>query len=89
MFNFPGYEVTWDDETDTVSNIHTLQSDANTDNLQITSLSWNCTGSTIAAAYLLKIHGFYIFFFFFFFFCILVIIVALLCGSKKHRRRLI
>ena len=55
-FNFSGYEVTWEDETDTVSNIHTLQSDANTDNLQITSLSWNCTGSTIAAAYPLKIH---------------------------------
>ena len=56
-FNFLGYEVTWEDETDTVSNIHTLQSDANTDNLQITSLSWNCTGSTIAAAYPWKIHG--------------------------------
>ena len=46
-----GYEVAWEDEIDTVSNIYTFQSDANTDNLQITSLSWNCTGSTIAAAY--------------------------------------
>ena len=43
--------MAWEDETDTVSTIYTFTSDANTDNLQITSLSWNCNGSTVAAAY--------------------------------------
>ncbi len=51
------YDVLWEDETDTVTCVHSLQTDANPELLQVTSLSWNCTGGTIAAAYpLFKLH---------------------------------
>ncbi|XP_063066445.1 WD repeat-containing protein 34 [Engraulis encrasicolus] len=49
---FDGYEVNWVDHNETVSCIHRLQHpDALSRGLQVTSLSWSCTGSVIACAF--------------------------------------
>ncbi|XP_062411184.1 WD repeat-containing protein 34 [Sardina pilchardus] len=49
---FDGFEVNWVDHKETVACIHRLQHpDALSRGLQVTSLSWSCTGSVIACAF--------------------------------------
>ncbi|XP_041098659.1 WD repeat-containing protein 34 [Polyodon spathula] len=49
---FEGFEVNWEDQNETVSCLHALQySEAQERELQVTSLSWNTTGSVVACAY--------------------------------------
>ncbi|KAL6469781.1 hypothetical protein MHYP_G00209000 [Metynnis hypsauchen] len=49
---FDGFEVNWADQHQTVSCLYCLgHPDAQQRGLQVTSVSWNCTGSVIACAY--------------------------------------
>lgn len=49
---FDGYEVSLDESTSSVSCAHTLTNAAlSEDELQVTGLSWNSTGSVVAASY--------------------------------------
>lgn len=48
---FDGYSVRWEEETNTVSCLHTLTNKALTEEMPAVGLSWNCTGSVIAVAY--------------------------------------
>ncbi|XP_028827486.1 cytoplasmic dynein 2 intermediate chain 2 [Denticeps clupeoides] len=49
---FDGYDVNWSDQDETVSCVHRLQHpDAQSRGLQVTSVSWSCTGSVIACAF--------------------------------------
>ncbi|XP_056395749.1 cytoplasmic dynein 2 intermediate chain 2 isoform X1 [Hyla sarda] len=49
---FDGFEVTWEEQNPQVSCLHSLQyPDAVSEHLQVTSVSWNATGSVIACSY--------------------------------------
>ncbi|RLW00379.1 hypothetical protein DV515_00008848 [Chloebia gouldiae] len=49
---FDGFEVNWTDQDETVLCLHTLSyPEAQDQNLQVTSVSWNATGSVIACSY--------------------------------------
>ncbi|XP_032563872.1 WD repeat-containing protein 34 [Chiroxiphia lanceolata] len=49
---FDGFEVTWTDQNETVLCLHTLSyPEARDKNLQVSSVSWNATGSVIACSY--------------------------------------
>ncbi|EDO43231.1 predicted protein [Nematostella vectensis] len=48
---FDGYDVDWEEKSSAVTCQHRLINQASGNQLQITSLSWNSTGSVIAAAY--------------------------------------
>ncbi|XP_051664136.1 cytoplasmic dynein 2 intermediate chain 2 [Manacus candei] len=49
---FDGFEVNWTDQNETVLCLHTLSyPEAQDENLQVTSVSWNATGSVIACSY--------------------------------------
>ncbi|KAL4609563.1 WD repeat-containing protein 34 [Arapaima gigas] len=49
---FDGFEVNWEEQTQTVSCTHSLQyPEAQERNLHVTSISWNSTGSVIACAF--------------------------------------
>ncbi|NXT56122.1 WDR34 protein, partial [Pluvianellus socialis] len=49
---FDGFEVNWTDQNETVLCLHTLSyPEAQDQNLQVTSVSWNATGSVIACSY--------------------------------------
>ncbi|NXG57244.1 WDR34 protein, partial [Hemiprocne comata] len=49
---FDGFEVNWTDQNKTVSCLHTLSyPEAQDQNLQVTSVSWNATGSVVACSY--------------------------------------
>lgn len=49
---FDGYDVSWEEEIHTISCLHELRpSRASAPELSATSLSWNCTGSLLAASY--------------------------------------
>uniref|UniRef100_A0A8C5WK27 Dynein 2 intermediate chain 2 n=1 Tax=Leptobrachium leishanense TaxID=445787 RepID=A0A8C5WK27_9ANUR len=49
---FDGYEVNWEDQNKLVSCLHTLQYPAALEQqLQVTAVTWNCTGSVIACSY--------------------------------------
>ncbi|XP_061867901.1 cytoplasmic dynein 2 intermediate chain 2 isoform X1 [Colius striatus] len=49
---FDGFEVNWTDQNETVSCLHTLSyPEAQDQNLQVTSVSWNATGSVVACSY--------------------------------------
>nr|XP_006640840.1 PREDICTED: WD repeat-containing protein 34 [Lepisosteus oculatus] len=49
---FSGFEVNWEDRTQTVTRLHCLQyTEAQDRRLHVTSVSWSSTGSVIACAY--------------------------------------
>ncbi|NWH65756.1 WDR34 protein, partial [Geococcyx californianus] len=49
---FDGFEVNWMDQNETVLCLHTLSyPEAQDQNLQVTSVSWNATGSVVACSY--------------------------------------
>ncbi|XP_054076919.1 cytoplasmic dynein 2 intermediate chain 2 isoform X2 [Rissa tridactyla] len=49
---FDGFEVNWTDQNETVLCLHTLSyPEAQDQNLQVTSVSWNATGSVVACSY--------------------------------------
>ncbi|KAM6951625.1 cytoplasmic dynein 2 intermediate chain 2 [Aplochiton taeniatus] len=49
---FDGFQVNWEDHNKTVSFLHSLQHpSAQERGLQVTSISWNCTGSVIACGF--------------------------------------
>ncbi|XP_042642742.1 cytoplasmic dynein 2 intermediate chain 2 isoform X2 [Tyto alba] len=49
---FDGFEVNWTDQSETVLCLHTLSyPEARDQNLQVTSVSWNATGSVVACSY--------------------------------------
>ncbi|NWW07910.1 WDR34 protein, partial [Oreocharis arfaki] len=49
---FDGFEVNWTDYDETVLCLHTLSyPEAQDQNLQVTSVSWNATGSVVACSY--------------------------------------
>ncbi|KAF1537215.1 WD repeat-containing protein 34, partial [Eudyptula albosignata] len=49
---FDGFEVNWTDQNETVLCLHTLSyPEAQDQNLQVTSISWNATGSVVACSY--------------------------------------
>ncbi|KAL5022607.1 hypothetical protein ScPMuIL_001762 [Solemya velum] len=48
---FDDFSVSWEDESNAVSCIHTLCNEEFDEQLQITGLSWNSTGAVIAASY--------------------------------------
>ncbi|KAM6243786.1 cytoplasmic dynein 2 intermediate chain 2 [Porphyrio hochstetteri] len=49
---FDGFEVTWTEQNETVVCLHTLSyPEARDQNLQVTSVSWNATGSVLACSY--------------------------------------
>ncbi|NWW53123.1 WDR34 protein, partial [Pedionomus torquatus] len=49
---FDGFEVNWIDQSETVLCLHNLSyPEARDQNLQVTSLSWNATGSVVACSY--------------------------------------
>ncbi|XP_036249647.1 cytoplasmic dynein 2 intermediate chain 2 isoform X1 [Molothrus ater] len=49
---FDGFEVSWTDQDETVLCLHTLSyPEAQDQNLQVTGVSWNATGSVIACSY--------------------------------------
>ncbi|XP_077140493.1 cytoplasmic dynein 2 intermediate chain 2 isoform X2 [Ranitomeya variabilis] len=49
---FDGFEVTWEEQNPQVSCLHSLQyPDAVAENFQVTSVTWNATGSVIACSY--------------------------------------
>uniref|UniRef100_A0A8C8A2B8 Dynein 2 intermediate chain 2 n=1 Tax=Otus sunia TaxID=257818 RepID=A0A8C8A2B8_9STRI len=49
---FDGFEVNWTDQNETVLCLHTLSyPEARDQNLQVTSVSWNATGSVVACSY--------------------------------------
>ncbi|KFW87773.1 WD repeat-containing protein 34, partial [Phalacrocorax carbo] len=49
---FDGFEVNWRDQNETVLCLHTLSyPEAQDQNLQVTSISWNATGSVVACSY--------------------------------------
>jgi len=49
---FDGYDVNWEDEIDTITCPYTLSHKAAVqEELEVTSVTWNCRGSVIAAAY--------------------------------------
>ncbi|NXQ31374.1 WDR34 protein, partial [Alaudala cheleensis] len=49
---FDGFEVNWTDQDETVLCLHTLSyPEAQDQNLQVTSVSWNATGSVLACSY--------------------------------------
>ncbi|NWW93656.1 WDR34 protein, partial [Rhynochetos jubatus] len=49
---FEGFEVNWTDQNETVVCLHTLSyPGARDQNLQVTSVSWNATGSVVACSY--------------------------------------
>ncbi|XP_014426995.2 cytoplasmic dynein 2 intermediate chain 2 isoform X2 [Pelodiscus sinensis] len=49
---FDGFEVNWIDQNETVSCLHSLSyPEAQDQKLQVTSISWNATGSVVACSY--------------------------------------
>ncbi|NWR55263.1 WDR34 protein, partial [Bucorvus abyssinicus] len=49
---FDGFEVSWTDQNETVVCLHTLSyPEARDQKLQVTSVSWNATGSVVACSY--------------------------------------
>ncbi|XP_009075534.1 PREDICTED: WD repeat-containing protein 34, partial [Acanthisitta chloris] len=49
---FDGFEVKWTEQSDAVLCLHTLSyPEAQAQNLQVTSVSWNATGSVVACSY--------------------------------------
>ncbi|OPJ67820.1 WD repeat-containing protein 34 [Patagioenas fasciata monilis] len=49
---FDGFEVNWTDQNETVLCLHTLSyAEARDQNLHVTSVSWNATGSVVACSY--------------------------------------
>ncbi|XP_013407902.1 WD repeat-containing protein 34 [Lingula anatina] len=48
---FDGYDVSWEEKAVAVDCIHTLSHSALNEELQVTGLSWNSTGSVLAAAF--------------------------------------
>ncbi|NXK27792.1 WDR34 protein, partial [Arenaria interpres] len=49
---FDGFAVNWTDQTETVLCLHTLSyPEAQDQNLQVTSVSWNTTGAVVACSY--------------------------------------
>ncbi|NXU90521.1 WDR34 protein, partial [Xiphorhynchus elegans] len=49
---FDGFEVNWTEQNETVLCLHTLSyPEAQDQNLQVTSVSWNATGSVLACSY--------------------------------------
>ncbi|NWU66373.1 WDR34 protein, partial [Pterocles burchelli] len=49
---FDGFEVNWTDQSETVLCLHTLSyPEAQDQKLQVTSVSWNATGSVVACSY--------------------------------------
>ncbi|NXN97229.1 WDR34 protein, partial [Rhinopomastus cyanomelas] len=49
---FDGFEVSWTDQNETVLCLHTLSyPEAQDQKLQVTSVSWNATGSVVACSY--------------------------------------
>ncbi|NXC14208.1 WDR34 protein, partial [Corythaeola cristata] len=49
---FDGFEVNWTDQNETVLCLHTLSHpEAQDQNLHVTSVSWNATGSVVACSY--------------------------------------
>ncbi|KAG9266215.1 WD repeat-containing protein 34 isoform X1 [Astyanax mexicanus] len=55
---FDGFEVNWVDQQQAVTCLHCLgHPDAQQRGLQVTGVSWNCTGSVIACAYGRVDHG--------------------------------
>ncbi|NXS71052.1 WDR34 protein, partial [Pandion haliaetus] len=49
---FDGFEVNWTDQNEAVLCLHTLSyPEAQDQNLQVTSVSWNATGSVVACSY--------------------------------------
>ncbi|CAL8276618.1 unnamed protein product [Merluccius merluccius] len=49
---FDGFQVNWEDRSQSVSCLHCLQDpSAQEKGLHVTSMSWNCTGSVVAGAY--------------------------------------
>uniref|UniRef100_A0A8C8RTM8 WD repeat domain 34 n=1 Tax=Pelusios castaneus TaxID=367368 RepID=A0A8C8RTM8_9SAUR len=49
---FDGFEVNWVDQNETVSCLHSLSyPEAQDQKLQVTSISWNATGSVVACSY--------------------------------------
>ncbi|NXJ88493.1 WDR34 protein, partial [Corythaixoides concolor] len=49
---FDGFEVNWTDQNETVLCLHTLSyPEARDQNLHVTSVSWNATGSVVACSY--------------------------------------
>uniref|UniRef100_A0A8C3VHZ5 Dynein 2 intermediate chain 2 n=2 Tax=Catharus ustulatus TaxID=91951 RepID=A0A8C3VHZ5_CATUS len=55
---FDGFEVNWTDQDERVLCLHTLSyPEAQNQNLQVTSVSWNATGSVIACSYGRLDHG--------------------------------
>ncbi|KAM5145939.1 cytoplasmic dynein 2 intermediate chain 2 isoform 3-T3 [Mantella aurantiaca] len=49
---FDGYEVTWEEPNSQVSCLHSLQYlEATAEHLEVTSISWNSTGSVIGCSY--------------------------------------
>ncbi|XP_019635654.1 PREDICTED: WD repeat-containing protein 34-like isoform X5 [Branchiostoma belcheri] len=48
---FDGYDVNWHEETKTVTCVHTLSHADLEPGLNVTGLSWNSTGSTVAVSY--------------------------------------
>ncbi|XP_062497424.1 cytoplasmic dynein 2 intermediate chain 2 isoform X2 [Pezoporus occidentalis] len=49
---FDGFEVNWTDQNERVLCLHTLSyPEAQDQNLQVTSISWNATGSVVACSY--------------------------------------
>ncbi|XP_069799181.1 cytoplasmic dynein 2 intermediate chain 2 isoform X2 [Dendropsophus ebraccatus] len=49
---FDGFEVTWEEQNPQVSCLHSLQyPEAVAEHLQVTSVTWNATGSVIACSY--------------------------------------
>ncbi|XP_056301764.1 WD repeat-containing protein 34 [Danio aesculapii] len=49
---FDGFEVNWEEQNESVSCMYRLQHvDAQEKSLQVTSVSWNCTGSVIACGF--------------------------------------
>ncbi|GAB1608181.1 hypothetical protein Ahia01_001102300 [Argonauta hians] len=48
---FQGYQVSWQEESCSVDKMHTFTHGPFEDQLQVTGLSWNCSGSVIAASY--------------------------------------
>lgn len=51
VFNLKGYDVNWAEDTDVVKCVHILTEKSLDKSMQCTQLSWNRTGSTIAASY--------------------------------------
>jgi hypothetical protein len=51
LFIFPGYRVQWEEESTTVSCLHTLNESSLGYEYHCTDLSWNSTGSVVGVAF--------------------------------------